>query len=326
MYDHTPMPSRNVWGDDYDLDELGDATLTPPKCTKCMAGKSSPFHGATVAADCKFCKWGTGTYAPNSGQAVCEQCPDWQIPNQNRTKCIACKGNPPCAGRGRCDSKAGGCDCFKQDMTGKPVGWEGESCAQCGSKWSPKNGKCDSCAPGYHMKSGACVQDLTMPELIFTVIGYVGGCITFLGIVYKAYTFHRLKREGKLNPEINDCKAFVAVFFYGDAGKHIIVNNTMEATLLGEEDIDEGDHRVSFVEMRDRRASMDAFLTDARLSHLADKLQRDGIYGTQDLIEMEDDDLEAAGFRPARGAEVNRRHRGTNGCVCCEDKAGPTRP
>ena len=117
-------------------------------------------------------------------------------------------------------------------------------------------------------------------------------------------------------------KVLYAVFAYGDRGEHV-VGGDMKASLLEEQGTDldrrgsivemtdnfvgdgmessllDVDPRESFIEMGDRRASMDTFLTDARLSHLADKLQRDGIYGTQDLVEMEDDDLEAAGFRRA---------------------------
>jgi hypothetical protein len=312
-------------------------------CKKCLAGKASPYTGKNDYTTCQECL--PGKFSKEDGAPRCNDCPQNKIAKSSgSTSCTSCGGTPECSGRGKCTSAINGCRCIKGS------GWSSDSnCASCQPTWLNNDGKCDKCAKGYTMsKSDECIRSpeecrkgyfrnartgkceaMTVTVIIYFV-SIIGGTLTFLGVVYKAYTFHRLKREGKLNPEINDCKAFVAVFFYGDAGKHIIVNNTMEATLLGEEDIDEGDHRVSFVEMRDRRASMDAFLTDARLSHLADKLQRDGIYGTQDLIEMEDDDLEAAGFRRAekkrflKAREKLREERANDGSAA-EEATGEDR-
>ena len=140
----------------------------------------------------------------------------------------------------------------------------------------------------------------------------------------KVYCFWQLEREGKLNPNLSTLKALVAVFAYGKVGDHVIDNGSMESSLLDDDPHD------SFVEMGNRRASMDAFLTDARLSHLADKLQRDGIYGTQDLVEMEDDDLEAAGFRRAEKkrflkAREKLREERTNDVSAAEEATGEDR-
>merc|ERR1712224_76468 len=90
-----------------------------------------------------------------------------------------------------------------------------------------------------------------------------------------------------------------AVFFYGENGKHI-VSDGMESSLL-----DDG-HCEPFIEMGNRRASMDTFLADAGLSRVADALERDGIYGTRHLLEMDESDMNAAGLRRAEKKRLRR--------------------
>ena len=145
---------------------------------------------------------------------------------------------------------------------------------------------------------------MTMVGLVFTTIGYIGGAVTALGLVYKGYVFKKLKREGKLNPEmmstnVGAVKVVLAVFFYGENGKHI-VSDDMESSLLDD------NPRESFIEMGDRRASMDTFLAGADLSRVANALERDGIYGTRHLLEMDEADMDAVGLRRSEKKRLRR--------------------
>jgi hypothetical protein len=145
---------------------------------------------------------------------------------------------------------------------------------------------------------------MTTVGLVFSAIGYIGGCVTVFGLVYKGYVFRKLKREGKLNPEmmstnVGAVKVFFAVFFYGEYGKHI-VSDGMESSLLND------DPRESFVELGDRRASMDTFLADAGLSRVADALERNGMYETCHLLDMDEADMDAAGLRRGEKKRLRR--------------------
>ena len=77
------------------------------------------------------------------------------------------------------------------------------------------------------------------------------------------------------------------------------MEDTMGTSLLGEEEDTGANSRESFIEMGDRRASMDTFLADADLSRVANALERDGIYRTRHLLEMDEADMDAAGLRRA---------------------------
>ena len=79
-----------------------------------------------------------------------------------------------------------------------------------------------------------------------------------------------------------------------------LVGDGMESSLL------DVDPRESFIEMGDRRASMDTFLADADLSRVANALERDGIYRTRHLLEMDEADMDAAGLRRAEKKRLRR--------------------
>jgi hypothetical protein len=284
---------------------------TASVCQDCIAGQYATSPGGSNCSNCK-----KGEFAAIDGSKVCTKCPDGLLSNPpiGGTECIHCKGIPICLDRGYCSTKTGACVCNKDP----PNGWEGLSCETCNIKW--KDGECDKCAHGYKMWSnqcqiacpldqilnqntGNCVQ--TWQTIFWKVVSIVIAIFTPLAFFYKIYIFRNLRREGRINPEYSTLKAFIAVFSYGENGKHVVDNN-MEAALLDEEQDTSVNPRDSFVEMGERRASMDTFLADADLSRVADALERDGVYRTRHLLEMDEDDMDAAGLRRAEKTRLLR--------------------
>ena len=296
------------------------------ECTNCTAGKASSTTAAELPTVCKECAAGSyaanagksnctecsiGQYVALKGQSECVKCEEGKFANKaGSSKCIPCNsalGFGPCLGRGECDGKTGGCKCTKG-------GWEGTDCNTCNTKWNEAHGECDTCARGYRMWSNQCrlacqddkilnqntgICDPTWQSILWSVVSILIAIFTTLAFLYKVYVFCKLKREHRLNPKYSTWKAFVAVVAYGENGKHVVNNDSMETSLLDEEDNNESGRRDSFIEMSDRRASMDSFLRDADLSRVADTLERQGIYGTSSLLAMDEEDIETAGFRQA---------------------------
>jgi hypothetical protein len=292
-------------------------------CTLCATGKSSSIVGAKGPSTCVDCLPGTfsalqgqgmcavcpvNTISPLGNAMSCDKCPFGKYANPNRTTCNFCKGAPLCYGHGTCDTHKSKCVCFNVDLNGNPTGWTGDACNQCAAQWSSADGKCNSCAHGYKMTSGGCVilpscsvgyflspaTKVCQPNLLTSIFYWVGIIVTVASVitlVVKAHLFAKLKRSGKLNPDMNLFRVFFSVVAFGENGSHVIDGNESSAALLNS-----NDRGVSFVEMGHRRASMDSFLEGANLSHIANRMEKEGIRGTEDLLQVSHDDLEQIGL------------------------------